>query len=179
MEYLLKNGHKVTIRTPRVEDAEAIIRIMTSADSETRFLARNPGEFSFTAEQERKVIESVLNDGDSAWFVAEYEGRLVGQCSVGLVRRRERYRHRADVAFVLLKDFWGLGIGGRMMEACLNWCREHEVLQVELDVVAGNERALAMYRSFGFEPVGTAPRALRYPDGTFADEILMIKYLDR
>lgn len=119
----------------------------------------------------------MLKAQDSAWFWAKYEGEIFGRCSVGLVRRSQRFRHRADVAFVLLKCCWSLGIGGRMMQECLHWCRGRGVLQVELDMVAGNDRALSMYKSFGFEITGTRPTALRYPDGTFADEYLMVKYL--
>lgn len=177
MEYVLKNGKTVSVRPPRIEDAEALIALFSLADAETPFLGRNPGEFQYTSEQERAVIANVLSDADCAWFVAEYEGQIVGQCSVGLVRRNQRFRHRAEVAFVLLKSHWNLGIGGRMMSRCLNWCREHGVLQIELDVVSGNTRAMEMYKSFGFEVTGTKPNALRYPDGSFADEYSMVKFL--
>ena len=70
-----------------------------------------------------------------------------------------------------------MGIGGKLMLECLNWCKEHHILQVELDVVTTNERAISMYRGFGFEVVGTLPRALRYLDGSFADEYFMVKML--
>jgi len=101
MEYLLKNGKSVTIRKPKVEDAEAIINVMTIADTETLFLARNPGEFCTPVEREKQIIKNVLADNDVEWFVAEYENKVIGQCSVGLVRRNARYRHRAEVAFVI------------------------------------------------------------------------------
>lgn len=179
MNYVLTNGKTAVIRPPRIEDAESLIRLFTTADAETSFLGRNPGEFQYTVEEERSIIEGVLKSIDSAWFVAEYEGQIVGQCSVALVRRNQRFRHRADAAFVLLQSHWNLGIGGRMMTECLNWCREHGVLQVELDVVSGNERAVNMYKSFGFEITGTKPRALRYPDGSFSDEFFMVKQLDK
>ena len=58
MEYLLKNGKNVLIRKPTVEDAEAIINIMTIADTETLFLARNPGEFCTPVEREKQIIEN-------------------------------------------------------------------------------------------------------------------------
>ncbi len=61
------------------------------------------------------------------------------------------------------------------MEECVKWCKNHNITQMELDVVKDNERALTMYQSFGFEIVGTMPRALKYPDGTYADEYLMVK----
>ena len=64
-----------------------------------------------------------------------------------------------------------------MMEECIKWCTAHGITQIELDVVKDNERALKMYQSFGFEVVGTMPKALRYPDGTYADEYMMVKML--
>ena len=177
MLYTLKNGKSVTIRKPTTKDAQDIVSIISTVDTETLLLARNPGEFCTTAEREEAVIEGVLADTDSTWFVAEYEGRLVGQCSVGLVRRYQRYRHRAEVAFVILKDYQDLGIGGKMMEECIKWCREKEVTQIELDVVTANQKALSMYLGFGFEVTGTLPNALRYMDGTYADEYKMVKRL--
>lgn len=177
MIYQLKSGKSVNIRPLQVSDAEAMIHLLQTADCETPYLARNPGEFNVTVEKEREIIERSLTSQDAAYFVAEYEGHVVGQCSIGLVRSRQRFRHRAEVAFVLLKDYWNLGIAGKMMESCFDWCRAHDVLQAELMVVTENERALNMYKSFGFEICGTIPHALRYPDGSFADEYLMIKQL--
>ena len=63
------------------------------------------------------------------------------------------------------------------MEECIKWCRKMGVTQIELDVVKNNERALKMYKGFGFEIIGTKENALRYQDGTYADEYLMIKKL--
>ena len=51
------------------------------------------------------------------------------------------------------------------------------VTQMELDVVKNNEKALEMYQRFGFEIIGTRKNALRYQDGTYADEYLMVKDL--
>lgn len=176
MYYALKNGKSVLIRKPYLDDAEQIINVMKAADEESKFLARNPGEFRFTVEQEKNIIESVLNDNyGRMWFVPEYEGKIVGQCSVGLVRNNERYLHRANVAFVLLKEYWGIGIGGKMMQECIKWCEAHNIEQIELDVLKDNERAISMYRGFGFEVVGTIPNALKYADGTYGDEYLMVK----
>ncbi|MBO5032358.1 MAG: GNAT family N-acetyltransferase [Lachnospiraceae bacterium] len=177
MKYALKNGETVIIRKPETEDAEAIISVISTADKETLFLARNPGEFCVDIEKERNMIEAVLQGSDSMWFVAEYNGKVVGQCSVGLISGYQRYRHRAEVAFAILKEYCGIGIGGKMMESCIKWCKENHISQMELDVVTTNERAFEMYKSFGFEVVGTLPNALQYLDGTYADEYKMIKLL--
>lgn len=177
MEYILKNGKIVNIRKPDEKDAEEIVSIISAADTETLFLARNPGEFRTSVEKEKAIIQGVLQSTDSMWFVAEYEGKVVGQCSIGLVKRYQRYRHRAEVAFILLEQYCNIGIGGKMMEECLKWCHENYITQVELDVVSSNEKAIKMYKNFGFKITGTLPKALRYPDGNYANEYKMIKFL--
>ncbi len=174
MHYPLTNGTTVTIRPPQTTDAQAIIHVISTADTETRFLAREPGEFSVTPEQEASMIAALKNEPDMAWFVAEYDGQVVGHCSISLVRKNARYRHRAQVALILLQKYWGLGIGGKMMQTCIAWCRKKGISQLELSVLDSNARALAMYRSFGFQMVGTIPKALQYCDGSFADEHLMV-----
>ena len=138
------------------------------------FLARNPGEFCITVEQEKAYIERVLNDNYEDWFITEYEGKVIGQCSVGLVGKNERYCHRAEVTFVVLKDYWGIGIGKKLMQQCIDWCKNKNIYQIELKVVTENERAIKMYESFGFKVTGKIPKALHYPDGSFADEQIML-----
>ena len=174
MEHILKNGKTIIIRKPDADDAEGIINLISTADKETKFLARNSGEFCTTTEEERTYINSVLSDESQEWYVAEYDDRIIGMCSVGLVNKGERFRHRAEVTYVILRDYCGIGIGGKLMKECLEWCKSKNVLQVELDVVSDNERAIRMYEGFGFRITGTIPKAMRYPDGTFADKKFMV-----
>ncbi len=175
MEYTLKNGKTVTIRPPQPEDAPALVALFQQADTETRFLSREPGEFDYTVEQEAELARRMLEAPDRSWFAVFLDGKLVGQSSAALHGSRSRFRHRAGVGFVLLKEYWGMGIGGKMMETCLAWCREHGAEQVELEVVANNYRALQMYLSFGFKITGRRPNGIKYADGTYADEYQMVK----
>ena len=174
MEYKLKNGNSVFIRKPTIEDALEIINIISTADRETKFLARNPNEFNVAEEQEKEFIRNILEDNEQDWFVAEYDGKVIGQCSVAIVRKTERCCHRAEVTFVILKDYCGMGIGGKLMQQCINWCKDKGVTQIELCVVDDNKQAINMYESFGFKRTGTITKAMRYDDGTFADELFMI-----
>ncbi len=178
MEYTLKNGETVNVRLPKPDDAEAIIDVFKLADKETKFLARNPDEFKVSIERERTLIENILSDtAERVWYLPEYKGKVVGQCSVGTVRNNERYLHRAFVAFVLLKEYWSLGIGTAMMEECLTWCKAHGIEQAELDVLTENKRAIGLYEKYGFKIIGTMPHSLKYLDGTYGDEYLMVKQI--
>ena len=171
--YKLRNGEEVNVRVPQEKDAEGVIFVMKQVDTESKFLGRAPGEFKTSVEREKELIKDVADDSDSSWFIAEYRGKVVGQCSVGLVRRNRRFRHRAGLGFVLLKDYWNLGIGGKMMQECIKWAKEHNIEQLELEVVTTNEHALKMYKSFGFKIVGTVYKELKYDDGSYANAYMM------
>lgn len=177
MEYILTDGKKIIIREPKCEDAANLIHMIQQADTETLFLARNPGELQISVEDEERMISQLDHNNEQAWFVAQYDNTIIGMCSVGLVRNSERYRHRADVAFLVLQKYCSLGIGSKLMQECIQWCQEHAVTQMELEVVQNNQRALHMYQRFGFEITGTIPNALRYLDGTYANEYMMVKQL--
>ena len=49
--------------------------------------------------------------------------------------------------------------------------------QIDLEVVAENTQAQALYRKCGFTESGRRINALRFDDGSFHDEILMYKSL--
>ena len=49
--------------------------------------------------------------------------------------------------------------------------------QIELEVVDGNDTAKRLYEKCGFVETGKHVRALKYDDGTYRDEYIMIKVL--
>lgn len=177
-EYKLKDGEKLIVRNPKFDDAQGLINQMKTVDSETKFLAREADEFSFTVEQEREFIKNSINDESRLFLVGEVDGRIIANCSVGLVLNKKRYLHRASMGIAICKDYWGKGIGKKMMEECIKWCEEKGVEQLELDVVTENNRAVSMYESLGFKIYGTMKHALKYGDGTYADEYYMVLFLN-
>jgi RimJ/RimL family protein N-acetyltransferase len=64
------------------------------------------------------------------------------------------------------------------MKECIKWCNENGVEQLELDVVTQNNRAISMYKNLGFKIQGTKKHALKYEDGTYADEYFMCLFLN-
>ncbi|MBF4695959.1 GNAT family N-acetyltransferase [Fusibacter ferrireducens] len=176
-EHILKNGEVLVIRTPVEDDAEHLIEQMKTVDCETKFLAREPGEFSFTVEQEKKFIKNSLTDDNMLFLLSEVNGCIVGNCSVGRISTQKRFLHRATMGIALKKDYWQMGIGKKMMHACIKWCENNGIEQLELEVVTQNFRALSMYLGLGFEVFGTKKHAMKYSDGTYGDEYHMIYFL--
>ncbi len=178
-EYILKDNSKFVLRTPQLGDEQGLIDQMKIVDSETKFLARGAGEFNFTLEQERDFIKSCLSDENRLFLVAEIDEKIVGNCAVGLISNNKRYLHRASMGIAICKDYWGKGIGTKMMTECINWCKEKGLEQLELEVVTENSRAIPVYEKFGFETYGIKKHAMKYHDGTYADEYFMILFLNK
>ena len=166
----------ITLRSPEERDAEAMIALLKQVFGETPYLLRTPEEFGLSVEDERKWLRAREDDPRGAFIVAWDGDRPVGTVSVMEVSPLSRLRHRSRLGICLLKAYWGRGIGTRMMETALELARDSGFLQLELDVDAENERAIALYWRFGFEEYGRLPGATRR-DGQFFDEILMVKSL--
>lgn len=170
----LKNGQQLVIRTVTENDAEDLIVMMKQLDQETKFLAREPEEFSLTVEQEITFIRNTNENANSQMIVADVDGIIVGSCSVGRISNSLRMRHRASMGIAILQSSWGLGIGREMMLTCMEWCKNNGIEQLELDVVSENSRAISMYESLGFKAQGIKKNAMKYGNGEYADEYFMI-----
>lgn len=177
-EYVLKDGQKLIVRIPEIGDEKGLIDLMQAADIETKFLAREPGEFNFTLEQEREFVKNNINDENSLFLIAEINGKIIGNCSVGGVINNKRFLHRAAMGIVVIKDYWNRGVGKNLMQECIKWCKEKGVEQLELEVVTQNNRAISMYQNLGFEICGTKKHALKYADGSYEDEYFMCLFLN-
>lgn len=177
-EYILKNGQKMILRTPELGDAKALINQMKIADGETKFLAREKNELNFTPEQEYEFIADLIKDNRRLQLVAEIDNKIVGNCAVRLISTNLRYLHRASLGFAICKDYWSMGIGSTMIAECIAWCKKENFEQLELEVVTENVRAIDLYKKFGFEIYTTLKRSMKYLDGTYSDEHIMILFLN-
>ena len=74
-------------------------------------------------------------------------------------------------------EYCGAGIGRIMMETVLEEARKYGYEQAELEVIAGNKPAIALYESLGFRKYGGFPDNMKYADGTYTDAWWMMKKL--
>ena len=97
---------------------------------------------------------------------------------IGRIMKRRKITHRASIGITLYKKFWGMGIGTAMFEEMLVQAKTRGTEQVELAYIEGNVRGKALYEKMGFSECGRMPRAFRFDDGSYHDEIFMIKYMN-
>ena len=100
------------------------------------------------------------------------EEMLIG--SAGLhICANPRQRHSAHLGIMVHKNYQGMGVGTKLMETLIdladNWLM---LVRIELTVFTDNERAISLYKKFGFEIEGTTRKsAIR--NGEYADNFVM------
>ena len=174
--FLLKDGREAVLRSARPEDAKEIVEFLRQTAGESEFNIRSPEECgSYTEEGEAAFIEKAAASPRCLVLVCRVGGRLAAS-SVITSGKKIKIRHRAWLSLCVLREFWGLGIGSELMAEMERFAVESpQILQVELDVIGGNERAIGLYEKFGFEKTGIIPDAVRLRDGSFRDILTMVK----
>ncbi len=171
-------GRKVVLRNPEPEDAQGMIDLVNALDTETVFLAREPGEFEMTLEKEQEFLSAQKTSDSSLFLVCLVDGMIAGSCQASCPARR-RFQHKAMVGIALLQSVCSLGIGWKMMNALIAWGKERGLSHLELEVDTGNLPALKLYMSLGFLVGGTNYHARRLADGTYRDDYYMYLPLDQ
>ncbi len=179
-EFLLKDGRKAILRSPREEDIEGMLIYLYKSAEETDFLLRIPQECNkYTEEGERKLFERINASDHEAMLVCIVDGKLAGNCDISW-SRSFKTKHRASIGIALLKEFWNQGIGTRFMKELIDIAQENEeILQVELSFIEGNSRARALYEKMGFRISAVHPDAVRMRDGTLRNEYFMVRKMKR
>ena len=172
-----KLGRTVILRNARPEDSAALIEYLRTTSAETPYLIREPEEITITKRNEEKFIQEKIDAERELMLVAFIDGKHIGNCSLMSIAPYKRYCHRCDVAIALYKEYCGCGIGKAMLNTVLDVAKNIGYEQAELEVMAENKDAIAMYEKLGFEKFGTFPDNMKYADGSYMDAYWMMKKL--
>ena len=108
--------------------------------------------------QTTDYLRRVLALEDSALFVAEWNGQVVGFLLLqrGHVPRTPVHvpRQWVSIEAILVKEaFRGRGIGEALIQHAHVWAREHGIETVELLVAEFNTAAITWYEKLGYTPL--------------------------
>ena len=177
MEYnstvTLKDGRACTLRSGTASDGQALLDVFNLIHGQTDFLLTYPEEHGYTAQQEADFLKEKTESTDEIELLAELDGKVVGSAGIGCVGRKEKIRHRAELGISVDKAYWGLGIGRALTKACIECAKRAGYAQLELEVVAENRSAIALYESVGFEEYGRNPRGFRSRFTGWQEVVLM------
>jgi L-amino acid N-acyltransferase YncA len=105
------------------------------------------------------------------------DGTVLGSAKVG-PNHRGPASHVATASFMVDPARSGRGVGRALGEHVLAWARSQGYLMMQFNaVVETNTRAVALWRSLGFEVLGTLPGAFHHPTKGFVGLNVMYQRL--
>ena len=170
---IAKNGKELYLRNGEASDGAAVLENFLQAHAETDYLLSYPDENQMDAEQESRFLAHKAESPNEIEVIALMEGKIVGTAGIDAVGTVYKLRHRAEFGVNILKEYWGLGVGRALMEACIQCAQEAGYAQLELSVVAENTRAIALYQKAGFVEFGRNPRGFRSRTAGFQEIVFM------
>lgn len=169
----LKNGKEAWLRNGGAPDGEAVYELFNRTHAETDYLLSYPDENSFDPEQEARFLKEKTESPNEIEILALVDEMIVGSAGIEAVGSKDKVRHRASFGISVRKDHWGLGLGKALTLACIECAEAAGYAQLELEAVAENRAALALYESVGFAEYGRNPRGFRSRLSGWQEIVLM------
>lgn len=155
----------VIVRLARRSDLERLLELRTEVASEGRWIG---AELPLDEVGDRAMLQRGIDGGDHAMFVAEIDGVVVGNLGVELPRFLV-----ADLGMLVADGWRGRGIGSALLDAGIDWARDHGAHKVALQHWPDNDAAHALYLKRGFEQEGYLRQHYPRKNGELWDAVVM------
>lgn len=171
----------LAIRDASVSDAEALIALDRAIIEDGRGIVLALDQLR-DVETERRRIDDIyraMSAGSATRsLVADVDGVVAGAADLRQLAPA-LCKHVALFSIGVHPLYQRRGIARALMNAVMEHARSAELERIELYVRADNERAHALYRSFGFTHEGTRARFVRLPDGRYVDDFIFALFIER
>jgi L-amino acid N-acyltransferase YncA len=131
-------------------------------------------------------LETDYEEGRDLWMIGppgrtvvatDADGNVVGTANM-YANRPGRGSHVASASFMVDQARAGRGTGRALGEEVIEWARRSGFRAIQFNaVVETNERAVRLWRSLGFEVVGTAPEAFEHPTLGYVGLLTMHRFV--
>lgn len=172
-EITIKNGQKCIIRNGTFEDGPEVSTFFTTTHGETDYLLSYPEESTRDDEKQSNYLKETTESDREIELLAIVDGKVVGMAGFNAIGSKYKVRHRAEFGITVSKNYWGQGIGKAIMNACIKCAKEAGYIQLELDVVADNTRAIELYKKLGFIEFGRNPKGFQSKYSGFQELVYM------
>jgi ribosomal protein S18 acetylase RimI-like enzyme len=160
----------LSVRAARADDADAIWTILEP-------MIRAGDTYTLPREMSREAALAFWFASGHEVFVAEEDGGLVGTYFLR-ANQAGGGSHVANCGYVTAAHAAGKGVARAMCGHSLEQAKSRGFRAMQFNfVVSSNERAVRLWKSFGFEIIGRLPEAFRQPSGNYADAYVMYRLL--
>ncbi len=148
--YIINN---VKIRRANIKDLNNILKLNFDLFKKEYNEFDKSLNLEWTYKNGKKYFKSRIIKKDGFVEVAEVGGKIVGYLCGGIYKRKY-YRKKAKCAelenMLIMAKFRGKGIGRKLVENFVNWCKKSKVEYIKVTAFAENKQAMDFYRKLGF-----------------------------
>jgi ribosomal protein S18 acetylase RimI-like enzyme len=159
-----------------------LIRPATDRDKDAIWAIMEPiiraGEtYTLPRDMDKESALAYWFSADREVFVAEDSGEIVGTYCLQ-ANQKGGGAHVANCGYMTAVPSMGRGVARAMCAHSLDQARERGFRAMQYNfVISTNERAVRLWQSFGFEIVGTLPKAFLHPTSGYVDAYVMYRDL--
>ncbi|MBF4693751.1 GNAT family N-acetyltransferase [Fusibacter ferrireducens] len=168
---------QITIRKVEKKDSKHIISLMKKLSVQTQYMLREFDEINENALEQEKRFESMMGDPKLLYLVAADKAAVVGLL-IASSSKLARISHVGDLIVGVDKNYWGTGVGSKLMTELLKWAESTELKRLSLEVVEENIRAIKLYEKYGFKIEGKKIADHFIGNNTYLNTLVMGKILD-
>ncbi|MEH7331886.1 GNAT family N-acetyltransferase [Neobacillus drentensis] len=169
------NNLRYIVRSAIESDAQNLSEIRLQIDGETENLDREPGEAYIDEAGFKQVIKDDTESINNLFLVAEANDRIVGFSRLE-GSKLKRTSHKVEFGICVLKEYWGYGIGKNLLMESIHGADSNNIKKITLNVLETNEKAIELYKKYGFEVEGVLKKDKILSDGNYYNTIVMGRF---
>ncbi|MEK7612447.1 MAG: GNAT family N-acetyltransferase [Patescibacteria group bacterium] len=163
----------IAIQPLRLWETSLFIRLRNEIESTAEHLVAKSGERKETIAH--VLAKTLITRNRIQTLIARENGTFVGYLTL-LFPKFARLKGNAYLSMSVKASHRGKGIGSKLLSAAEDFGRSRNVRRMELEVFGENERAIKLYKKFGYAVEGTRKNAVVTENG-FDDLVFMAKFL--
>jgi RimJ/RimL family protein N-acetyltransferase len=175
--FKVKDSSQVTIRSFKVGDEDASLRFARFVAKESYNTLKYEGMPEISIERITSLFTEYTDHPVNLHIGAFLGDELIG--NLRFFQRNSNHpwiKHIGSFGMAVRKQHWGQGIGSRLLQSMERHARKTEILRIEAEVRAGNDRGIQLYEKNGFKIEGRREKAA-FINGAFEDEFYIAKCL--
>lgn len=146
--------NEVKVEVAKPEDVEDVAELAYQTGKIHEKILPNYFKQS-NAENQKKYLQEAIESQYSEVFKAVCGGKIVGYLVLYVWDQPAEYFVYPEYGFIgslgVDKKYRHQGIGTLLIKAAENWCKEHNIGAIDMDVFVFNKDAERLYASLGYE----------------------------
>lgn len=171
--YLLKNSRKALVKLQSRDEVVESLDLIREVANEGLYLMEDDVDQN-RIEWTRDQMD--INGKDVLFIVAKVDGKIVGNLDLVRYGKWPKTDHVRYLDMAVLDGFRSIGIGNALMDYSIAWAKTKGLEKIILEVFSTNDRAIELYKKFGFVVEGINKRSVKL-SGVDADIIQMGLFL--